>query len=163
MRENREIEFGELKSRLSQIECKQSRRPFCGRLAEPQIHICSLFVLDGIPILAYNKLRPGSPEGVFRRLPAGGAGGGSLRAGLVIPHSGRPGLASAGITTRKSGLGFRKMPRWSADRRAPRVMGRGTPRHGVFGVPRHGTFMVRRSAPAPLGALPPRVHAEGFF
>src|SRR5262245_16156573 len=55
------------------------------------------------------------------------------------------------------------MPRWSADRRAPRVTGRGTPRHGVFSVPRHGTFMVRRSAPAPLGALPPRVIPGDFF
>src|SRR5262245_36642666 len=55
------------------------------------------------------------------------------------------------------------MPRWSAERRAPRVMGRGTPRHGVFGVPRHGTFMVRRSAPAPLGALPPQASCRGIF
>ena len=32
------------------------------------------------------------------------------------------------------------MPRWSADRRAPYVIGRETPRHGVFDVPRHGTL-----------------------
>src|SRR5262245_6981256 len=55
------------------------------------------------------------------------------------------------------------MPRWSAERRAPRVMGRGTPRHGVFGVPRHGTFMVRRSAPAPFRRSAPSGYSGGFF
>src|SRR5262245_24620664 len=55
------------------------------------------------------------------------------------------------------------MPRWSAERRAPRVMGRGTPRHGVFGVPRHGTFMVRRSAPAPFRRSAPSGSCRGIL
>src|SRR5262245_13284752 len=55
------------------------------------------------------------------------------------------------------------MPRWSAERRAPRVTGRGTPRHGVFGVPRHGTFMVRRSAPAPFRRSAPSGSCRGIL
>src|SRR5438105_4221927 len=45
---------------------------------------------------------------------------------------------------------FVQMPRWSAGRRAPYVIGRETPRKVSLGVPRHGTQSVRRSAPAPL-------------
>jgi hypothetical protein len=54
------------------------------------------------------------------------------------------------------------MPRWSADRRAPCVTGRGMPRHGVSTCRVMARFKVRRSAPALLGALPPRV-CEGLF
>jgi hypothetical protein len=54
------------------------------------------------------------------------------------------------------------MPRWSAERRAPSVIGRGTPRHGVSACRVMARFKVRRSAPAPFGALPPR-SCEGFL
>ena len=73
---------------------------------------------------------------------------------MVVPHPGDPGRPSGHYEpaceesslngSRATGSAqvrpvSRKMPRWSAERRAPHVTGRETPRHGVFGVPRHGT------------------------
>ena len=46
------------------------------------------------------------------------------------------------------------MPRWSAERRAPYVTGRETPRHGVSSVPRHGTSRCGDPHPR-LSALRP--------
>jgi hypothetical protein len=98
---------------------------------------------------------PGSPEGVFRRQTGRRSGERFLRAGSH-PALGRPDRRAghyepdAAIDTSLNGspatgsapraVGIRKMPRWSADGRAPYVTGRGTPRHGVLNVPRHGTL-----------------------
>src|SRR5438309_10756063 len=63
-------------------------------------------------------------------IPDGGVGsGGPLRLGVCIGPRGSS-IYVPGTTTR-DGYGLSKMPRWSAERRAPYVIGRGTPRLGV--------------------------------
>ena len=74
-----------------------------------------------------------------------------MSANLKWAKSGKPDFASESAQVR---FGIRKMPRWSAERRAPYVIGRGTPRHGVQTcrvMARYGaairTSASRRSAP----------------
>src|SRR3954468_9058899 len=79
------------------------------------------------------------PETVLK----GGAGSGVLRPRLVTAGSGGPGHRPPGMTTWLRGASLygsggnagdgsaapgRKSPRWSAERRASRVMGRAAPR-----------------------------------
>src|SRR5215831_7047708 len=96
---------------------------------------------------------PRSLKGVVRRHPEGGAGSGVLRRRLVTAGLGRPGKSPArhyDLAARSSLHGSRrqmlavvgrrapketearprgpKPPRWSAERRASRVMGRKAPR-----------------------------------
>ena len=75
-----------------------------------------------------------------------------MSANLKWAKSGKPDFASGSAQVR---FGIRKMPRWSAERRAPYVTGRGTPRHGVQTcrvMARYGaairTSASRRSAPS---------------
>ena len=131
------------------------------------------FCLDKNYILEYRIHVSAHLKGVFRKtMPAGGAGERFPWAGYDHPATRAIRVDAPATTSRRARSGSlngsratgsaqvrpvsRKMSRWSAERRAPYVTGRETPRHGVFGVPRHGASTVRRSAPAPLGAPPPR-------
>ena len=60
-----------------------------------------------------------------------------MSANLKWAKSGKPDFASESAQLRS---GIRKMPRRSAERRAPYVTGREMPRHGISNVPRHGTL-----------------------
>src|SRR3979409_1654042 len=99
----------------------------------------------------------------------GGAGSGVLRPRLVTAGSGGPGHRPPGMTTWLRGASLygsggnagdgsaapgRKSPRWSAERRASRVMGRAAPRwvrtRRVSQTRQMKQCACRRSAPPPF-------------
>src|SRR4051812_43507760 len=107
--------------------------------------------------------------------PVGGAGSGVLRPRLVTAGSGGPGHRPPGIMTWLRGASLygsggnagdgsaapgRKSPRWSAERRASRVMGRAAPhsRGSVASRKRDN----RDSAPVGAPPTPLRVGCEGI-
>src|SRR6476469_2178759 len=112
-------------------------------------------------------------RGVSGDDPEGGAGSGVLRPRLVTAGSGGPGHRPPGMTTWLRGASLhgsggnagdgsaapgRKSPRWSAERRASRVMGRAAPhlRGSVASRKRD----KRNSAPVGAPPTPLRVGCE---
>src|SRR3954465_5841005 len=107
--------------------------------------------------------------------PVGGAGSGVLRPRRVTAGSGCPGHRPPGMTTWLRGASLygsggnagdgsaapgRKSPRWSAERRASRVMGRAAP-HSRGSVASR-TRDNRDSAPVGAPPTPLRVGCEGI-
>src|SRR6478735_5168444 len=104
-------------------------------------------------------------RGVSGDDPEGGAGSGVLRPRLVTAGSGGPGHRPPGMTTWLRGASLhgsggnagdgsaapgRKSPRWSAERRASRVMGRAAPHsRGWSRLARATNEIVRLSALRP--------------
>src|SRR6476646_4409975 len=104
-------------------------------------------------------------RGVSGDDPEGGAGSGVLRPRLVTAGSGGPGHRPPGMTTWLRGASLygsggnagdgsaapgRKSPRWSAERRASRVMGRAAPHsRGWSRLANATTEIVRLSALRP--------------
>src|SRR3954451_10083219 len=117
-----------------------------------------------IPILAHGGASSGDG-------PEGGAGSGVLRPRLVTAGSGGPGHRPPGMTTWLRGASLhgsggnagdgsaapgRKSPRWSAERRASRVMGRAAPHSRGSSRLAHATTDIVR-----LSALRPPLFGSG--